>query len=171
MQPWDRVDQESTPAYAAFQAYLNLGDKRSLSKTAADVGKNITLMKRWSTRYTWGDRARAYDAWIVQNSHEGRAEGVRSASATDGIEEYRRALEKSLGQLDLLASGALSKLAVRISTLNPQDIDPKSIPGWMRGIAALKEAVANERATVLGIDQLMEAWIGKEGPAESPRED
>lgn len=64
---------ESSTAYDAFKAYMRLGKDRSLSATCTEVGKTITLIKRWSKAYEWVDRAAAYDSYLVSAEVDGEA--------------------------------------------------------------------------------------------------
>lgn len=84
--PWDRLDDESAPAYRAFLAYRDLGPAR----TVADAGRTLGGRERgaerapdgrrkgasgcvrtWSKRYRWAERAEAYDRH--QDEHRERA--------------------------------------------------------------------------------------------------
>jgi CRP-like cAMP-binding protein len=69
-QPWDRQPRETEPAYEAFLAYRDLGSGRSLAKVGAGLGKSEALMERWSSRWGWVERARAYDVEVQRRSDE-----------------------------------------------------------------------------------------------------
>jgi hypothetical protein len=58
---WDRWPGESAPAHGALQTYLTLGEKRSIQAVAEAVGKNASLIEKWSAAWKWTDRATAYD--------------------------------------------------------------------------------------------------------------
>jgi len=61
--PWHIQPGETRKSFDAFREYLALGDDRSLRKLAKLKGKaTSTQYKRWSSRYDWTGRARAYDA-------------------------------------------------------------------------------------------------------------
>jgi hypothetical protein len=59
---WFRQKGESRKAYEAFTVYRDLGAARSLAKVADRLGKSLELMKRWSSRHEWVDRAASFDA-------------------------------------------------------------------------------------------------------------
>jgi hypothetical protein len=67
---WDRLDGESTAAYAAFCAYRDMGTDRSLVKVSQKVGKNRTLMERWSCSWNWQNRVWEFDAAEDERSRE-----------------------------------------------------------------------------------------------------
>jgi hypothetical protein len=76
--PWTRRDSESTPAYAAFQVYLRGGVRRSITEAAAEVGKAVSLLAGWSSKYGWVERVQAYDSHIMTAEVDGYAEQVSS---------------------------------------------------------------------------------------------
>jgi len=63
---WARRPDESAKAHAACMVYLRLGEGRSIAKAGQAMGRPNrgyqTTMFRWSVRYGWVERARAYDA-------------------------------------------------------------------------------------------------------------
>lgn len=61
----ERLPRESTKAFAAFRAYLDMGPQRSLARVAADLGKSKVLMERWSRRYDWVGRIKAHEAHVA----------------------------------------------------------------------------------------------------------
>jgi hypothetical protein len=60
-QPWHRQKGESWMAFEAFEIYLGLGLDRSLRATGEELGKSTTLMSRWSARWRWVERTRAFE--------------------------------------------------------------------------------------------------------------
>jgi len=60
-QLWDQQPQESAPAFEAFQLYRDMGAERSVRKVAERLGKNASLIGRWSMQHGWVARARAWD--------------------------------------------------------------------------------------------------------------
>ena len=88
---WERRSGESAEAYAAFSLYrdmayrtedaegnLKISDvplvRRSARAVAIQVGKNESLLERWSVTWDWVNRAEAYDRFID-------AEALRKANA------------------------------------------------------------------------------------------
>ena len=59
--PWERQKGESSQAFEAFSLYLKMGEKRSLRSLAQRLGKSSALMNRWSSRWNWQERLRAYE--------------------------------------------------------------------------------------------------------------
>lgn len=59
--PWEKQEGESAKAFEAFVIYRDLAEDRSQVKVAEALGKNITLMARWSSRWKWVERVDAWD--------------------------------------------------------------------------------------------------------------
>lgn len=62
--PWDRRPGETSPAWAAFVVYRDMGAERSTARVAQELGKSKTLADRWSGANEWVARAAAWDAHL-----------------------------------------------------------------------------------------------------------
>ena len=67
-----RLPGESQLAYSYFEIYRDAGDGRSL-ETLGNVevtGKkrSVSMIKKWSTQYDWGERVAAFDAEIARRA-------------------------------------------------------------------------------------------------------
>lgn len=60
-QPWQRRADESEEAYEAAHMYFTWGAARSVYKVAKKLGKDPSLMRRWSSRHEWKARVTNYD--------------------------------------------------------------------------------------------------------------
>ena len=71
---WERMDGESAKAFAAFCAYLELGDERSVRAVGQKLDKSRTQIGKWSAAFKWVERAAAYDAeqWRAEREQEKR---------------------------------------------------------------------------------------------------
>lgn len=67
---WDRQIRESTPAFAAFRCYLEMGDKRSIRLVAGQLQKSSTILGRWSKRWNWVSRVAAYTKTLTAKSDD-----------------------------------------------------------------------------------------------------
>jgi hypothetical protein len=72
--PWDRQPRESSPAFQAFQTYLDLGPSRSLAAVGQKLGKSRSLLSRWSAHWHWQDRLAAYESELGRKAMEAEAE-------------------------------------------------------------------------------------------------
>lgn len=60
-EPWEQQPGESTPAYAAFVIYRDLGGKRSCTSVSRKLSKSRPLITRWSSRWQWVRRCEEFD--------------------------------------------------------------------------------------------------------------
>lgn len=60
-----RLENESAKAFAGFQAYCEMGGNRSLKAVGRALGKSEGLLERWSARFKWVARAKAYDERLL----------------------------------------------------------------------------------------------------------
>lgn len=82
MQPWERLENETPKAYAAFCKYYRLvPEERSISKVREKIGKRSASergLETWSSRYNWVSRAQAWDDYIeAQNRKRNERERLR----------------------------------------------------------------------------------------------
>jgi hypothetical protein len=56
-----RLPNESTKAYAAYECYRELGAGRSQEKVSHKLAKSRQIISRWSALYQWVARAAAWD--------------------------------------------------------------------------------------------------------------
>ena len=104
--PWHRQPEESPKAFAAFQVYLTLGPDRSI-----DIAYNKATGKRataagghyikWSSRFGWVARAKAFDSYEWDQKLEAR-ETAREEARQKLIDEMD---ELVLGLIKLAKSG------------------------------------------------------------------
>lgn len=118
--PWERWDDETDVAYAAFIQYRDLGPlHRSLSEVSRQVGKSKTLLGRWSRRHSWVDRVNAWDTEI------------RLKAEARMIEEREQMLSfhAKVGRagLNVVAEAIIGNPAKRIAPLDPAKLSPHEI--------------------------------------------
>jgi transposase-like protein len=74
---WDRLPEESGPAFAAFRTFLELGCERTVVAAARQVGKSERLLRKWVSRHRWWARARAFDNATARAAEEDRRAAER----------------------------------------------------------------------------------------------
>lgn len=99
---WDRLPDESDPAYRAFREYLLMGAERSTAKVARGLGKSKTLIDRWSSRNRWVARAQAFDAEAAKRVDEATLDVLEKRA--------RRQAEISESVLEAMAAPSLELL-------------------------------------------------------------
>ncbi len=101
--PYEKREDESDPAFAAFAVYRDMGAERSHVAVAAKVGKNAGLMSRWATMHQWRKRVHAYDREMDRREQVGKLKGV---------EDMRRRQTRIALELQELGAIELKKMLV-----------------------------------------------------------
>jgi len=119
---WDRLNGESSKAYAHFCLYRDMGQGRSLRKLAGDAKciSKIAQLQRWSSRWRWIERCQQYDDYQermlrLQQEKERREMHKRHAQiALLGQNIAVKGLENLLGKVQTgdqqVAPGDLTRL-------------------------------------------------------------
>ena len=66
MEQWDRQPKETAKAYEAFCVYRDLGVGRQYAKTARELEKNESLIRRWAMAWNWKERAEVWDKSVTE---------------------------------------------------------------------------------------------------------
>ncbi len=110
MLAWERQQEESDKAYAAFATYRDLGPERSLRAVAEAIygvrakhGKRT--VEKWSSRHGWVDRVTALEARDEMLRREAVERHMRS-KAHDFASRQAALLERMLGQAEKAADNA-----------------------------------------------------------------
>lgn len=77
--PWVRRETERGKAYDAFQAYLRLGPRRTITAAAEEVGISRLSATELSARHDWVARSIAYDQHLATAATDGLASQMASA--------------------------------------------------------------------------------------------
>lgn len=105
VQPWDRQPGETSKAYEAFAIYRDLGSSRSVRLVSEQLAKTQTVIKRWSSKYEWVERAAAWDSIPARATAEAYSDMARRVA-----EQHDRVANKLLAKLeqnlDLLPTGS-----------------------------------------------------------------
>jgi hypothetical protein len=108
---YERLPNETSRAFHGFSIYRDAGPRRTL-KAVDDAlhpdrqqkGKKRAtipgLITRWSAKYFWVDRARAYDNYLDQERRRVREEDIME-SERDGLALGKKAAEKASRCLDV----------------------------------------------------------------------
>jgi len=66
--PGERRPGESAKAFQAVRLYLEMGPGRSQSAVATRLGKQLSQIQRWATRWGWLARAFTYDEHLASEA-------------------------------------------------------------------------------------------------------
>lgn len=111
--PWEQQPGESAKAFEAFAVYRDMGVERSVRKVTQRLNKSLTLIGKWSSRYNWPERARAYDRDLDRQAHAQAVRDVRSMTNRHiriAMQLQAKALE-ALEQLDVTTLSPKMQLA------------------------------------------------------------
>jgi hypothetical protein len=85
---WERRENETAKAYAAFCIYRDLPvESRSLSLAAEKLGRSLSLLEQWSARHEWVIRVQAYEEYLRQ-IEQTEMEEARRQHARDEAEDW-----------------------------------------------------------------------------------
>jgi len=114
-EPWEKLSNETTKAYAAFCIYRDLGSERSIDKVLAVTGKrNRSSLIKWSSKYNWVERVQAYDQYLEELKRKEQEQAI--------IEMSRRHAELAVRMQELIK--------VRLEEIDVNALSPEI---WPRG--------------------------------------
>ena len=109
--PFEQQTRESSRAFAAFKTYLELGPERSLVAVAVKIGKNRSLLERWSRKFDWPARVQAHAAHLADIERK-TAESLAVQAGTDWAkrqEQHREDEWQTRSELMALAREAIDR--------------------------------------------------------------
>lgn len=142
--PWEQQPGESAKAFEAFAIYRDMGVERSVRKVTQRLNKSLTLIGKWSSRYNWPERARAYDRDLDRQAHAQAVRDVRSMT--------NRHIRIAM-QLQAKALEALEQL--NVATLSPKM--------QLAFLAKATEIERMNRLSAAGMDDSVQQRDGAEG--------
>ena len=111
-----------------------MGVERSVRKVTQRLNKSLTLIGKWSSRYNWPERARAYDRDLDRQAHAQAVRDVRSmtnrhiriamqlqAKALEALEQLNVATLSPKMQLAFLAKATEIERMNRLSAAGMDD--------------------------------------------------
>ena len=132
--PWEQQPGESAKAFEAFAIYRDMGVERSVRKVTQRLNQSLTLIGKWSSRYNWPERARAYDRDLDRQAHAQAVREVRSmtnrhiriamqlqAKALEALEQLNVATLSPKMQLAFLAKATEIERMNRLSAAGMDD--------------------------------------------------
>lgn len=136
LDPWDRRPEETDPSWDAFVAYRDQHRPRSLRRLGDEIGKDPSLVARWSSAHDWQERTASWDleqdrqrreAMSVENVEAGKrhaqiAAGALQAAARVNLEFLRRIGSSEDAEAVLRGMGIedLSELMVKVNRTVPR---------------------------------------------------
>ena len=121
-QPWERQTEagEGEEAFAGFALYRDLGPlRRSITLVARELDKSRVLVGRWSSRWSWVERAGAWDQHLDAQRVDEQVLAVR--------EMARRHAQAS----DLMTAMWLQRAQQMVNAQQLDEIPAGVLPRWL----------------------------------------
>jgi hypothetical protein len=135
LHPWDRQPTETPLRYAQFRNYLDRGRGRTLRQVSESLARNARYVRAISAAYRWVERAEAWDR------HRDRLDELA------WLDARREAAEQDATVL----RSALGKVAKRLTTLDPDDMDPGDTARMLDVVMRWRRALFGEPTSVVSI--------------------
>jgi hypothetical protein len=159
---WDRRDDETPKAWAAFSDYRDLGKWRSVDRAYQQQQKTSKRAARhwwdWYDAFDWKPRAEAYDA-----HQERQARKEAEAAHRRQIRDFQSRQQERAEKLHRASISLLDKALTRLQDLTPEDMDPAQLVGVLRAAATATETAGNAEAAALGVEELLKALPDEPG--------
>ena len=122
---WERLPGETDKAWAAFQVYrdLPLFGEKSTRRTLVNAARILDYsddqqLAKWSSKNSWVDRTRGYDAHLGHN-----ALTIREAA----LSEYQQAVVASLGMQLIMADEIINRSLAAMK----RELDEGTVPSTL----------------------------------------
>lgn len=150
IKPWERQPGESEQAFEAFALYRDAGAERAISQVAQRLSKSRALIAKWSSRWSWVERAAAYDNDLERQAHREKQKLV--------ADTRKRQLQIAM-QLEKKALEALNML-------QPEEMSPRDIKEMLRlatdierkSLIEAEQATDTEQARTTLADSIISAY-------------
>lgn len=149
---------ETPEGYEAFIAYLELGRDRTFDKAAKIVGIAFTTARDLAHRFSWTERAAAYDADQMRDRFK-EVKKEREAKHRETINKFREQQHQRALAMGDLADLMLDMTTEKLNAMRAagEHISEQSISNVARTVASLADMSMQIQATALGIDDLNDA--------------
>jgi len=140
---YHRFPCETSRAFAAFGVYRDLGEKRSIRRTAAACGTVASQVQKWAQRHQWSARARIFDAECKPS-----VEGVE-------LEQLRKKLLEALHNAEAAQAVAMQILSMNVRRAKElENIDIRDLLGLAllaaSNLKVVQRAELEAHASLLG---------------------
>jgi hypothetical protein len=162
---FDRLTDETAADFSALLVHRDAGPGRTLSATAVQVGRSESTLRRLANRWNWTERLQTFDRAVLQK--------VAVAGASSAVNRHQEQLlafrDAQHRRADLLAATAENLLqlvveSVRAHMANGLLLQPGQLGASLTAAARALEASGSTAATALGVEELLETLVSKEGP-------
>ena len=134
---WERLNGETSLAYAAFCVFRDLGAERNIRKAVetaqlcsgetdnSKLEKRYRVWRNWSSQFRWLERAAGYDRNVEQMKQT----------------ELRKTIEAQGEQHRAVTGKMLEVVKKKLDLMNPEDLTQGNVTEWVQtAIKAEREA-------------------------------
>jgi len=133
---WERLQGESSAAFAAFCAYRDFGAERNIRKAVDSFekdevvrAKRYRVWRNWATQFRWRERAADYDRYIEKLKQT----------------ELRKTIEAQGEKHRVVTGKMLDVVQKKLDLMNPEDLAQGTVAEWVQtAIKAEREAWQSE---------------------------
>lgn len=113
--PWAPQPGETSLGFHYFTSYRDLGARRTIAATARALKCTPETLRALSARYSWVDRALAFDAYL-------------DARAVEELARGRTTMRQEHTDIAVLAR---EKILARLKTMNPMEMGARDMAAWL----------------------------------------
>ena len=165
---WEILPGESSKAYEAFAVYRDLGVERSFRRASAELGKSRQMLGKWSVRWGWVERVRAYDAYLLQQRR------IEMEAAIMDMNRQHAALADNF--ISIIARQVIEmRQAIEIGEQVP--LTPDQMARWFEVAVRIARLARGESTEQVAVDAATETGeyitfhLGEKDLLESKREE
>lgn len=148
---------ENAEQFAAFQSYLRLPSKRTLSELSSVTGHNEATLSGWSRRWQWEKRTAAFEKDQLAIAYREVDKQKRDAHK-HAISEFRNSSERQARMMSRVSEDLIRLLGKRIEKAeqNEEEIPLHMVSGLIRAAAGISEQARQSWGHALGVGELLE---------------
>ena len=120
---WERLNKETSSAFAAFCAYRDCGAERNIRKavetTEQDKSmweKRYRVWRNWAVQFRWRERAADFDKYIERLKQK----------------ELRKTIEAQGVKHRAVTGKMLDVVLKKLDTMNPDELTQGNLPEWVQ---------------------------------------
>jgi len=142
---------ESAKAFAAFEAYRDMGSGRSIEKVGKRLGKNPVVLARLSKKHEWVKRTAAFDSWVSEKKAQETAQEIiqmkqRHAEQAKFFQEVALLPSNEMKErMNSRTRSVFDKDFNALSTRELWEYVVKSLPAYQRATALERSARGDEQ--------------------------
>ena len=139
--PFEQQPREGNKPYEAFRLYLDMGSERSLEAVRIKCGKSARLIQRWSGKFDWPGRVKAYHSHLAEVERK----AIESMAVEKAVEwaNMHEALKRQMWR-------KAEEVLAMVQKAQDEWMEKGRIPGW-EGMARMLELAFKLKQMAAGL--------------------